>query len=69
MIEWKPYRWNGKTYKTITGLFRAVVRRHPGCSMSFGPAEMFVRSRTRTEAVYAVTRAPDANIIDNQPKE
>lgn len=67
MIRFIPYRWQGKEYKTINGLFRAVVKRHPGYSMSFDINTMYVRNRNQNIIKYSVSRSDEANIISNEP--
>lgn len=64
-----PYTWRGRTYKTLDGLCRAVMRAHPHSSVGFDAAEMRVRDlRTGEVAVYSVTRNhPTANEVADQP--
>ena len=63
-----PYFWRGKTYKTINGICGAVMRAHPGCSVSFGQNEMHVRLRGGPTYVYDVVRTLHGAEIADLPK-
>lgn len=49
MFELTPYQWRGRTYKTVSGLFRAVAKTYPHASMSFGETEMHVKVKRSEE--------------------
>lgn len=67
----KPYRWRGRTYKTLSGLHGAVLREHPGCGLSFEADAMVVSLRdpeTRRFAEAArYARDLETNEIADQP--
>jgi len=66
-----PYRWRGKTYKTVTGLCRAVIRAHGSVAVSFSRYGMHVHGLRdpKAIAVYIVERRPDANVVANEPNK
>jgi hypothetical protein len=69
-MEWKgyTYTWRGKTYKTINGFCRAVLRVHSGAAVSFGETEMLVRWPTGPSYVYDVVRKSDGAEISERHK-
>lgn len=64
-----PYTWRGKSYKTVTGLGRAIFKAYPGAGYTFGESEMHINVRsTRTLYVFDVARTESVNEICDQPK-
>lgn len=61
-----PYSWRGRTYRTLLGLCRAVLRTYPGGSVSFGADEMQVRYRNGSFLSFYVDRG-STNAIDAAP--
>lgn len=69
-MTFSTYTWRGKTYKTLSGLCRAVMKVHANGAISFGEHEMHVRiMNTRATVVYDVTRTPDNNLVADHAKD
>lgn len=60
-----PYRWRGKSYKTIGGLHTAMLKLHPHTALGFDADAVVLRSRDGSEVRYART-LPD-NLIADTP--